>query len=111
MRDLSRVHTGSSSSLLGPTLRYNLVRKNPTTTTYNCIKKNEDSDSCKLVPFAFIPAGFVYYSLQCHMCAADGCHRCVCFCWSVTHRMPEPVECEVLLNGPLVEDNVDRDAP
>lgn len=29
----------------------------------------------------------------------------------VTHWMPEPVEREVLLNGPLVQDDVNRDAP
>lgn len=31
--------------------------------------------------------------------------------WEVTHRVPEPVEREILLNGPLVQDDVNRDAP
>lgn len=29
----------------------------------------------------------------------------------LTHWMPEPVGRELLLNGPLVQDDVDRDAP
>lgn len=28
-----------------------------------------------------------------------------------THRVPEPVEREILLNGPLVQNDVNRDAP
>lgn len=30
---------------------------------------------------------------------------------ALTHRVPEPVEREVLLNGPLVQNDVNRDAP